>query len=98
MAAAEEGLSHSKDGVSSDANVAAASSFMSRRVSDQSKSSTSCLRCSGEDDLVTTAALSCTRYLRATCAVLLLCALAIFVVSGPDRMSEEPWPPDPIGE
>ena len=98
MAAAEEGLSHSKDGVSSAANVAAASSLMSRRESDQSKSSTSCLRCSGEDDFVTTAALSCTRYLRATWAVDLLWALAIFVVSGPDRMSEEPWPPEPMGE
>ena len=98
MAAAEEGLSHSKDGVSSAANVAAASSFMSRRVSDQSKRSTSCLRCSGEDDFVTTAALSWTRYLRATWAVVLLCAFASFVVSGPDRMSDEPWPPEPIGE
>ena len=91
------GLSHSKDGVSSAANVAAAQPLHVAPRQRPVERLDVLLEVLGEDDLVTTAALSCTRYLRATCAVLLLWALAIFVVSGPD-MSEEPWPPDPIGE
>ena len=84
--------------MSSDANVAAASSFMSRRVSDQSKRLDVLLEVLRRRRLGDDGRVELHEVLESDLGRLLLWALAIFVVSGPDNMSEEPWPPEPIGE